>query len=143
MKAVYVLPKFQMNLAKEHPEEMLARLNLFMSCLDEDSESVLRASLGNVRTWSFKRHKYLFYRFVLVYCLADGAILDEHLHFTHDTASEHAAFIKSITSNLDLVPIARGPKAHKRADPSRPSNLMFFARKCARLRLRYECCHEH
>ena len=59
-----------------------------MSCLDEDSESVLRASLGNVRTWSFKRHKYLFYRFVLVYCLADGAILDEHPHFTHDTASE-------------------------------------------------------
>ena len=97
-----------------------------MCCRDEDSESVLRASLGNVRMWSFKRHKYLFYCFLLLYCMADSAILDEHPHFTHDTASENAAFIKSITLHLDLAPIAR-PTSE--ADPRGSSNLMFFAQK--------------
>ena len=85
-----------------------------MSCLHKDPELKMRESLGSMHTWSLKRHKYLFYRYVLVCCLADGEILDEHPHFTHDTASEHAAFIRSLVSNFNLAPIACGPKAHKR-----------------------------
>ena len=111
---VYVLPKYQMKLALEKPEELQSRLDLFMSCLHEDPELMMRQSLGNVHMWSFKRHKSLFYRYVLVCCLADGQILDEHPHFTHDTASEHAAFVKSLVSDFNLNPIAHGPKAHKR-----------------------------
>ena len=53
-------PKYQMKLALEKPEELQSRLDLFLSCLHEDPELMMRQSLGNVHTWSFKRHKSLF-----------------------------------------------------------------------------------
>lgn len=127
--ALVIMPKYKMDLAKSHKALMQQRLDLALSCVVENGEAAFREALGNSGVWSFSMHKKLMYRFTALYVLETGEVVDEHPHFVQSSCSEHAFFYKGVLGQLDLNPIARGPKSKNARQPRRAKRTDEFRKK--------------
>ena len=113
---VYVMPKYKLNWAWEHPGDMHSALLLAQAQTPKEVQTACASK--ETGAYDVFRHTYLRQGFVTVYVTVEGRILDGHKHYIQAGGqSEHSVFVQGLLNKGFLDQIKQGPKKSR---PSKP-----------------------